>query len=489
MIWIIYVVVFLWLVRIVTNVLSYIHLWYVKEYRWDRMRIHLGTPQGKRILFLPFRPPPLTPKTFVLFWATLIILELIYVSLPRTSILLKLAVIDLLTFPVVSVIVWVLKIPTQLYHAYKIRRAIHLLRLHKPMRVIGITGSFGKTSTKEYLATILSSKYKVLKTSDSKNSPIGIAEVILGQLKPEHEIFIVEMGAYKKGEIAEMCHMVNPQIGIVTAINPQHQDLFGSIETTMQAKYELINGLPKDGIAIFNADNEKTLEMAQWAKREGKLVWVYAKEGKKLSNVDQIIRARNVETKLDSVSFDVIMGKQRANVEANVLGEHQVSNILAAILAANAVGMNLEQAAKTAGNIRPFTKIMQQVKGVNSALFINDTFNNNPDAAKVAIDYLAQTKGRKILVFQPMIELGEYADSAHWEVGEAAAKVCDEIYVTNATYIDAITAGVQSVNKNKQVVALPAKAVAARIKKQVTGGDTVLFKGKEAGYILRLLVK
>jgi len=131
------------------------------------------------------------------------------------------------------------------------------------VKVIGITGSYGKSSTKEFLATILSAKYKVCKTSANRNSEIGVAETVLRELKPEHEIFIVEMGAYRTGEIKAICDIVHPTIGVLTAVSEQHLALFGSLEATKKAKYELIEALPENGIAIFNADNRATRELAE----------------------------------------------------------------------------------------------------------------------------------------------------------------------------------------------------------------------------------
>jgi len=247
----------LWCARLLLNLLSYIQLWYVKEYRFDRMLIHLKTKQGKRLLFLPWRRPPLKPKACFIFIASALVLLGIYFILPL-FIIWKLFFMDILLFPITAVFVLIAKVPTWIYHGILIRKAINKLQSHKKMIVIGITGSYGKTSTKEILATILGTKFKTLKTEASKNSPIGIAEVILSKLTPDDEVFIVEMGAYKPGEIREMCKIVKPSIGIVTAINEQHQDLFGSIDATVKAKYELIQGLNDGKIAIFNADNRYT---------------------------------------------------------------------------------------------------------------------------------------------------------------------------------------------------------------------------------------
>ncbi len=470
-----WIIVIVWLVRIAANILSFIHLWYVKEYRLDRMRIHLGTPQGKRLYILPFRRPPITPKTIALVSASAISLTFLFLSLPY-NLFLRLAITDLLSFPVTMVLILLLKIPTLLYHKVRVLQAVRKLRLHKPMTVIGITGSFGKTSTKEYLATILSSQFNVLKTEASKNSPIGIAETILSNLTSDHQVFIVEMGAYKKREIAEMTQMVRPQIGIITAINPQHQDLFETLENTMRTKYELIQGLVGKHIAIFNADNEDVKEMARWAAKDKRNLWTVGK--------GQTFRIEHIKGDMKGVTFDIMYEKGKAHVSAPVLGEHQSMNIALAIAASVASGMNLSDAARAATKIKPFEKTMQPTPGVNGSLFINDTFNNNPDAALAALEFLQKTKGKKILVFQPMIELGSYTESSHEAVGRAAAKICDEIILTNNNFFEFIEKGVHSVNPKQSIHVFSPGQAATFIRSKVKKGDTVLFKGKEADHVL-----
>ncbi len=481
------IVFILWTFRIVTNLLSYIQLWWVKEYRFDRMLIHLGTQQGKKILIPSFRKPPVTVKTVLIFILSLITLAELFLLLPK-PIFLTFIFVDLLTFPITGMWVSILSVPTFLHHNWLINNAVRKLRSHPPHWTVGITGSFGKTSIKEFLTTILSTKHHTLKTERSKNSPIGIAEVILAQPKMNYDIFVVEMGAYKIGEIRDMSKMVRPQVGIVTAINPQHQDLFGSIENTMRAKYELIESLPTDGIAIFNADDPLVLEMAQWANKAGRKVWLYSKTEQKMPNwADRMLFGTNITVSDRKIAFIIICGKEKYGIEIPILGIHQVSNILAAVLGAVAIGMSLKDAVAASGNIRPFTNTMVPMTGINGSLFINDTFNNNPDAAKAALDYLKIRKGKKYFIFQPMIELGQYTQSAHIEVGAYAAKICDEIILTNGNFYESFNKGVRSTNQQKEAKVLSPKNAVQLLMHKIQKGDTVLFKGKEAENILKLL--
>lgn len=479
-----------WVIRIVANISSFIHLWYVKEYRLDRMWIHMHTSQGKRLLVLPFRQPPLLPKTSVLFVLTIVAEIFIVFGLPF-EFWIRFIIADLISFPITILFVVFLKIPTWTYHTMRIYQAKATLAQHKNLLVIGITGSYGKTSTKEFLATILSSKFNVLKTQASKNSAIGISEVILDSLMQTHKFFVVEMGAYKRGEIAQMTNFVKPEIGIITAINEQHQDLFGSIETTMKAKYELIQGLVGKQIAIFNGDNEKTMEMATWAKRDGFSVWLYsvhkfslASHKKELGNY---VYASDISSSKDDVIFTVHFESKTRKARVGVMGEHHVSNILAAITASLASGMNFDDAVGAVGAIVPSDKTLQIVSGPNHSILINDTFNNNPDAAVAAIKYLEKYSGKKFIVFQPMIELGSYSAGAHEAVGKIAGQIGDFIILTNKNFFESFLKGVQSSSLTKHVYVYSPHQAATFIRSHVAKDDAVLFKGKEAELVLKNL--
>ncbi|MBI5019393.1 hypothetical protein HZB58_03920 [Candidatus Gottesmanbacteria bacterium] len=507
-------------------------LWWRKEYRLDRMRIHLGTKQGESIFFgktnislmlltaLWFVPvirqisymllslaliylgllyarsirrwllPPISPKVIAL-----LVFFCVFVygvtKLSSVPLLVAFVIADLLLFPASIVSVSVLTVPTRIYHFVKIRNAVHMLRGHKKMKVMGITGSYGKTSVKEYVSAILSSTYKTLKTDASKNSPIGIAEVIQNKLKKDHEVFVVEMGAYRPGEIAEMTNMVEPEVGILTAINPQHQDLFGSIETTMKAKYELSQGLRGQKILITNLDSEKTRRMAGWSKRDGCDVWGWTVAAKKTAEqqvASHIFRGSDIKVDASGISFDCVYNGQKKRIHAPVLGEHQVGNIMAAVAGAVAMGMSFADAAKAASHIHPAKKVMEIIPGIKGALFIDDTFNNNPDAANAAIRFIGTRPSKKYLVFQPMVELGSYAESSHEDVGVTAAKYCDAILLTNGNFFESFERGVRSISSTVPLLVLPPSEIAMYIRNKVTKDDTVLFKGKDAEHSLHLLV-
>ncbi len=519
------------ILRLSHKITGLLFLWWRKEYRWDRMLVHLRTKQGETVLlgkthiiliafalmwalegiqhivymlvgltafalgFMYTRSirtwliPPLSPKVVLLFVALCAVILFLALWSPL-PILIALLIADLLLFPTSLLIVVGMSLPTKAYHWLQIAKAVKVLRAHAPMTVIGITGSYGKTSVKDYISAILGSSNKTLKTSASKNSPIGIAEVILQSLKSSHTHFVVEMGAYKRGEIREMSAMVRPEIGVLTAINPQHQDLFGSIETTMKAKYELLQGLVGKKIAIVNLDDAKTRQMGAWAKKDGCDVWGWSRQSTLPESVvpaAHTFRAGNIDVTDHSVSFDCIIGREKAHIEAAVVGEHQVGNILAAIAAAVAGGMKFKDAAAAVKNLQAAPKVMEVIPGIHGSVFIDDTFNNNPDAAKAAIQFLGRNKGKKILVFQPMIELGAFAEASHEAVGAEAARNADAIFLTNANFFSAFSRGVKSVASGVPLSVAKPSAIAEYITKHVKKNDMVLFKGKDAEHALKLI--
>ena len=480
---IVFILSIVWYIRILRNILSYVHLWFVKEYRIDRMLIHLRTRQGKRIYFPERKEPPVSPKTITLVIALVFVSLscIIYLPLP---LLVRVGIVDLLVFPVSFIFVSLLGIPTFFYHRYKIAKSEQALTNHKPMVTIGITGSFGKTSTKDFLASILKGKYYVLKTEESKNSPIGISETILTRLAPTHSAFVVEMGAYKRGEIERMATMVHPSIAVITAVNAQHQDLFRSIETTKLAKYELVRALPKKhGIAVMNLDNEYVRDMAGWAIRDGFTVWGVTANNKYHGEVKNVFHISDISSTVDSIMFSFIWKNKRSEVTIPLRGEHFVMNIGLALAAAIAAGMTFSEAVKALGNIQSVHRVMERTEGKNGQTLINDTFNNNPDAAAAALKYLQKFDHNRLLVFQPMIELGNFSDKAHSNVGALAAHVCDSIILTNSNFSEAFIRGVKKIHPKKVVNIFSPKEAINYITQTTSSKDTILFKGKEAAFV------
>ena len=353
-------------------------------------------------------------------------------------------------------------------------------------RVIGITGSYGKTSTKYILHQILSQKYNTLMTPDSYNTPMGICKVIRGDLTAEHEIFIVEMGAYKRGDIRELCNLASPEIGILTAVGPQHLERFKSIENIAKGKYELIESLPADGLAVFNCDNEICAGLADKREQTGSPVRRYATEASpvvSVANTADLI-ATNVRYTDNGLAFTVHANTQKfditdTEIQTRLLGKHNVSNILAAVTVAMECGMELEEIREAVANVEPVPHRLQLTAGAGGVTIIDDSFNSNPVGAKAALEALNEIgEGKKVLVTPGMVELGEREYKENRQLGEQAADVCDLVILVGPTRTTPILEGLKAAEYPSQqiIVALNLEEVKQHLARQVQAGDVVLFE-------------
>jgi UDP-N-acetylmuramoyl-tripeptide--D-alanyl-D-alanine ligase len=376
--------------------------------------------------------------------------------LALAALLLALLVIDFFMFCnliLANLILFPIEEALRYYYLVSARRVIRAI---DPL-VIGITGSYGKTSTKEILAHILSAKNEVLKTPRSYNTLLGVCKVIREELKPKHKIFIVEMGAYKPGEIARICQLVRPKVGILTAIGPMHLERFKTLENVARAKYELIAALPQDGIAIFNADDPRLLALANATEGSGSVAGITpasvgtVKRYSVLKDASAAGDARdnagnrpdlwadNLQIDGDGTRFSIHShhaaeaSSAAFTVRMRLLGRHNVSNTLAAILAASSLvpstfRIALKDIIPVLAIMPPFEHRLQPVRGANDVIYIDDAYNSNPVGAKIALEVLAAFNGgRKFLVTPGYVELGEIEAQENYTLGQAAAAVCDAI--------------------------------------------------------------
>lgn len=347
----------------------------------------------------------------------------------------------------------------------------------KNLTVVGITGSFGKTSTKEFLATILGEKFKVAKTPEFNNTDIGVAKYILGNLTADHEIFVVEMGAYKRGEIKEICDIVQPQIGIITGINEQHASLFGSLENTKSAKFELIDSLPKNGRALFNGDNMYCLEMAAVAKQREITTIIYSRK-KEIEDI-KIFR--------DHIEFKFMDKGKDYTAKVAVLGDHFTTNLLAAIRVSELCGMGSREITRGLAKIATPVHTMELYKTSRTGSLVDDTFNANSDGVIAALNYMKIFRGEKILVLTPLIEIGDRAEKIHELLGEKVAQVCDMILLTNINYNKSFVIGAKRVGGENKVQIVNTTLGVKLIKENLGKDGVAVFEGKGAARILAQL--
>ena len=353
-------------------------------------------------------------------------------------------------------------------------------------KVIGITGSYGKTSTKYILHRILSEKFNTLMTPDSYNTPMGICKVIRGQLVAEHEVFIVEMGAYKRGDIRELCNLASPHIGILTAVGPQHLERFKSVANIAKTKYELIESLPSDGLAVFNCDNEICAELANKRAEGGNPVFRYATAPSSRGEASEHpqLTATNIRHTNDGLTFTVhpLVGTQAATeveIRTQLLGRHNVSNILAAMAVAIACGMTLEEIRAAIAKVEPVPHRLQLASGAGGVTIIDDSFNSNPVGAEAALEVLSEIgDGKKVLVTPGMVELGEKEYDENKKLGERAADVCDLVILVGPMRTLPILDGLKAAAYPSQqiIVALNLEEVKKHLATRVQPGDVVLFE-------------
>ena len=285
---------------------------------------------------------------------------------------------------------------------------------------IGITGSYGKTSAKMILATILSEKYKTLATPASYNTPMGVTRFVRESLDESYEVFIGEMGARHRGDIAEMCELVRPQYGLITSIGPQHLETMFNIETIAKTKYELVEALPADGMAFLPGDNDICFDLYKQTSKP-KALFGMQQRGEAL-----YMTARDIAHGPQGSTFRLV-GPEVEEVQCTtkLLGEHNVQNILGCAAVARALGLTMEQIAAGIGKVQPVEHRLQLVPTNNGVTVIDDAFNSNPAGARAALAVLKSFPGRKIIVTPGLVELGDAEARENRAFGQAMAAAVD----------------------------------------------------------------
>ncbi|MFN0215549.1 MAG: UDP-N-acetylmuramoyl-tripeptide--D-alanyl-D-alanine ligase [Saprospiraceae bacterium] len=280
-------------------------------------------------------------------------------------------------------------------------RARELMFSNKNLKRIGITGSYGKTSTKYFIQRILSEKYNALMTPESYNTTIGVVLTINKYLKPFHQWFVAEMGAKNIGDIKEICELVKPQWGVLTAVGEQHLETFGSIENVCKTKFELIASLPPEGIAFLNGDDKR---MRDYAQQFGVRKVFFGID----DNRNEYL-AKGLQYSSRGTRFTIAKaGENLMEIETELLGKHNIYNVLAAIAVAIESGVSLEQIRYAARSLKSVPHRLELKRNPSGVIIIDDAFNSNPIGAGNAVEVLcAMQGGKKFIVTPGMIELGE----------------------------------------------------------------------------------
>ena len=359
----------------------------------------------------------------------------------------------------------------------------HLMR-QPHTRVISITGSNGKTSTKDATALLLGRLAPTLKTEGNLNTETGVPVTLL-RLKPEHQFAVIEMGAQWVGEIEALCKIAPPDITIVTVVGPEHLEFFGSMEGVIQAEGEAVEALRADGVAVLNDDDPAVHEMA---KRTPARVVTYG------HRPGAMVRAEDVAGDvLRGQRFTLAHGERRAPVNLHMPGRHAVTTALAAAAVALTCGLDIGTAASSLSEIRPAKRRGEIKMAIGGATLVDDTYNANRQSAEAALDLLrraaVENDGKRWFVFGDMLELGTYSRDEHAAVGRAAASAVDELVLVGAdvaaTAEAALAAGMAPERVHLYAASLDDKprlaearlAAASFVRERLSPHDVILVKG------------
>ncbi len=294
-----------------------------------------------------------------------------------------------------------------------VRDAKRRLTERPDLTVIGITGSYGKTSTKNFLHALLSVRYNVLMTPESYNTTMGVVRTIRERLRPSHKIFIAEMGAKNKGDIQEICDLVSPAYGIISSIGEQHLETFKTIDTIVATKFELADALPADGMLFACGDNAYIRSRLQ-EKQPACPFALYGLDGGE-------VHIRDLHVALTGSTFTVVIGEETQVFTTKLLGAHNIQNLAGCIAVAHHLGIPLAEMVYAVRMLKPVEHRLQLLPNG----YIDDAYNSNPAGFRGALDVLRQFDAQRVLVTPGMVELGERQEALNRELGEYAADCCD----------------------------------------------------------------
>lgn len=521
---------FFFLVFAVNSAL-WLKIWEEREYKWKRVFIHLrDTKQGRNILF---GTESILKWLAVLVYAATIFIDgfdryyhlLVFalysiivckiawkaynrnILLPSFSLnnflilfLSFLCILFLFIFPPLDKFLWLLVLDKiiPLFIAFFvalflvffdfnsdiiINKAIGKIAKHKNLLSIAVVGSYGKGSTKEFISRILLSKFNILETNTAFNDALGISQTIINKLSSKKQIFIAEMDDYKIGDIRDMSAIIQPKIAVVTGINDQKISIFGNIGRILVSKYEVVESIPRDGLLIFNGNNTYSLDLY---KKTSRKKFIYATDESKVNNPD--IKALNIKEGKFSLSFDVhAFGRKYKLSNIKLLGKQNIENLLPGIFIGLYLGLDFSLMRKEIEKLRPLPKTMEPSVTARNVVLVNDTYNANVNSVRRALEYMKLYKGRKILVLEPLIELGKNAYSDHYALGIAIGEVCDYLFLTNDNYYEPLVKGVQNATSLCIVGVLPPGKIVEFVEDEARKDDVIVFEGEEAAASLSAL--
>lgn len=348
--------------------------------------------------------------------------------------------------------------------------AKQILSQMQDLTVIGITGSYGKTSTKHYLYRILCERYNVLMTPGSFNTPMGVIRTIREQMKPYHNIFICEMGAKQIGDIKEICDLVAPQIGIITAVGEQHPRIVQNDRECTTYQIRAGRRFAQFGIGRY----QQRLPLYSQSAVENVPVKRYT-----IADTGADYHIEDIRYDTDATRFTVVGGGERIELSTKLIGECNLSNLMAAVITARHLQVPVPSIQYGVSRIEQVEHRLNMKRTPGGISIIDDAFNSNPDGARMALDVLRRmTQGKRIIITPGMIELGEKQVEYNYLLGKQIAEVCDYVMVVGRYNREAILKGLQEKNypEDKVFVADTFADAQARLAQIAQPGDTVLYE-------------
>ncbi len=395
-----------------------------------------------------------------------------YVFIDSISLALKFpagvfCVVPLLLVSVFVLVAALIMMPVEkLIAKWFVHDAKRILKSRPDLKIVAITGSYGKTSTKFILSTILSEKYACLTPPSSYNTTMGVVRVIRERLQPDDQVFICEMGSRHIGDIKEICDFVHPHNAIITSIGPQHLDTFLSIEGVKKGKFELIEALEKTGIAVFASTNDDILELYEKASCQKFTAGFLESDD---------LKAENISVGCFGSAFTLIdKDGNKQECSTKLLGKHNISNILVAALMAYKMGLTLEEIARGISKIQPVEHRLQIV-AQKPVTIIDDAFNSSPNGANAALDVLGRFVSRRIIVTPGFVELGKDQDKYHLQLGEKIKDNADIAILVGKKRTEKIVEGLDGFKGEIYQVSSLTEATEL-LQKITVSGDVVLFE-------------
>ncbi len=350
------------------------------------------------------------------------------------------------------------------------RDAQRILREREDLIRIGITGSWGKTSVKFILGTLLQEKYSTLITPASYNTPMGVTKVIRSSLEPGHRVFVAEMGARHVGDIREMCRLVHPQMGVLTSVGPQHLDTFKTLDRIKKTKYELMDAIPENGCCFFADDGDIVLGLYNQTEKKKILAG--------LSPDRDDVWAEELKTTPRGSTFTLCMDGERYPCRTELLGELNVRNIVLSAAVCRELGMTGREISRGIAKLKSVEHRLQLISNPGGITVIDDAFNSNIKGAAQAFQVLKEFPGRRIVVTPGMVELGDREEELNREFGRKMAGCCDLAILIGKNRSRAIAEGMMEAGAaSHQIVALNSLSEATEyLATAAAKGDTILFE-------------